>query len=89
MCLGMGMVVEPTTSARELEGSNWMDPEKEQVRAEEKSELQSVSWLRWLSLLRDTSKETTPIFSLTSNFNQTLTTFKLYQEDSISSMIMT
>jgi hypothetical protein len=31
------MVVEPTTtSARELEGSNWMDPEKEQVRAEEK-----------------------------------------------------
>lgn len=36
MCLGMGMVVEPTTSARELEGSNWMmEPEKEQVRAEE------------------------------------------------------
>ncbi len=35
MCLGMGMVVKPTTSARELEGSNWMDPEKEQVRAEE------------------------------------------------------
>jgi hypothetical protein len=36
MCLGMGMVVEPTTSARELEGSNWMmDPEKEQVRTEE------------------------------------------------------
>jgi hypothetical protein len=36
MCLGMGMVVEPTTRARELEGSNWMmDPEKEQVRTEE------------------------------------------------------
>jgi hypothetical protein len=49
-----------------------MDPEKEQVRAEEKEWAAICELVKMaLSLLRDTSKETTPIFSLTSNFNQT------------------